>query len=87
MSMTVVVTRNVEGRYRGFLASVMLEVAPGYTSPPILQGCSHKNLVSSCAMAQLSRQRESRDNLPGSNHLGKSPVASSRRSAQAGVGR
>ena len=27
--MTVVVTINVEGRYRGFLASVMLEIAPG----------------------------------------------------------
>ena len=34
MPMTVVVTRDVEGRYRGFLSSVMLEIAPGvYTSP------------------------------------------------------
>ncbi len=32
--MTVVVTRDVEARYRGFLASVMLEVAPGvYLAP------------------------------------------------------
>ena len=32
--MTVVVTVNVEPRYRGFLASAMLEIAPGvYTSP------------------------------------------------------
>lgn len=32
--MTVVVTVNVESRYRGFLASTMLEIAPGvYTSP------------------------------------------------------
>jgi len=32
--MTVVVTRNVPERYRGFLASCMLEIAPGvYTSP------------------------------------------------------
>ena len=32
--MTVIVTRDVEDRYRGFLNSVMLEVAPGvYTSP------------------------------------------------------
>ena len=32
--MTVVVTRNVPDRYRGFLASCMLEIAPGvYTSP------------------------------------------------------
>ncbi len=34
MSMTVVVTRNVESRVRGFLASTMLEVASGvYTAP------------------------------------------------------
>lgn len=32
--MTLVVTRDVEDRYRGFLHSVMLEIAPGvYTSP------------------------------------------------------
>ncbi len=34
MGMTVIVTRDVEDRYRGFLASCMLEIAPGvYTSP------------------------------------------------------
>lgn len=34
MPMTVVVTRDVEDRYRGFLSSVMLEIAPGvYTGP------------------------------------------------------
>ena len=34
MPMTVIVTRDVEPRYRGFLASVMLEIAPGvYTAP------------------------------------------------------
>jgi len=32
--MTVVVTRNVSSRVRGFLASVMLEVAPGVYSAP-----------------------------------------------------
>ena len=37
--MTVVVTINVEARYRGFLASVMLEIAPGvYTSPQMTSG-------------------------------------------------
>ena len=37
--MTVVVTVNVEGRYRGFLASAMLEIAPGvYTSPQMTGG-------------------------------------------------
>lgn len=34
MSMTVIVTRDVAARFRGFLASVALEIAPGvYTSP------------------------------------------------------
>ena len=34
MSMSVVLTRNMPGRFRGFLASCMLEVAPGvYVSP------------------------------------------------------
>lgn len=37
--MTVVVTVNVEGRYRGFLASAMLEIAPGvYTAPMMTAG-------------------------------------------------
>ena len=37
--MTVVVTVNVEGRYRGFLASAMLEIAPGvYTAPRMTAG-------------------------------------------------
>ena len=37
--MTVVVTVNVEARYRGFLASAMLEIAPGvYTGPLMTAG-------------------------------------------------
>ena len=37
--MTVVVTRDVEDRYRGFLSSVMLELAPGvYTGPRLSRG-------------------------------------------------
>ena len=39
MPMTVIVTRNVEDRYRGFLASAMLEIAPGvYTRPRMSVG-------------------------------------------------
>lgn len=34
MSMTVVVTRNVSDRMRGFLASSMLEIGPGIYSAP-----------------------------------------------------
>lgn len=36
MPMTVVVTRNVSSRVRGFLASVMLKLAPGVYSAPRL---------------------------------------------------
>ncbi len=36
MPMAIVVTRNVEDRYRGFLASLMLEIAPGvYVAPDL----------------------------------------------------
>src|SRR6056297_94846 len=39
MPMTVVVTRDVEDRYRGFLTSIMLEVAPGvYVAPDLSAG-------------------------------------------------
>jgi CRISPR-associated protein Cas2 len=39
MTMTVIVTRNVAPRFRGFLASVMLEIAPGvYTGPRMTMG-------------------------------------------------
>lgn len=34
MPLTIVVTRDVEMRYRGFLTSIMLEIAPGvYVAP------------------------------------------------------
>ena len=39
MPMTVIVTRDVEPRYRGFLASAMLEIAPGvYVAPDLSSG-------------------------------------------------
>ncbi len=39
MPMTLVVTRNVEARYRGFLTSILLEVAPGvYVAPDLSVG-------------------------------------------------
>ena len=41
--MTVVVTINVEGRYRGFLASTMLEITAGvYTSPSMTAGVRNR---------------------------------------------
>lgn len=36
MTMTVVVTRNVEGRVRGFLASAMLEIGAGVYTAPVM---------------------------------------------------
>jgi CRISPR-associated protein Cas2 len=39
MALVMIVTRDVADRYRGFLASVMLEVAPGvYISPRMNKG-------------------------------------------------
>lgn len=36
MALTVLITRDVDDRYRGFLASAMLELAPGvYASPSL----------------------------------------------------
>ena len=38
-TLTLIVTSNVESRYRGFLTSVMLEIAPGvYISPRMNAG-------------------------------------------------
>lgn len=44
MSMTVVVTRNVSPRVRGFLASLMLELAPGVYSAPRLSPAVRERL-------------------------------------------
>ncbi|MGM0584274.1 MAG: type I-E CRISPR-associated endoribonuclease Cas2e [Pseudomonadota bacterium] len=39
MPLTIVVTRDVEARYRGFLTSIMLEIAPGvYVAPDMSAG-------------------------------------------------
>ncbi len=43
MSLTVVVTRDVQNRYRGFLGSVMLEVSSGvYISPRLNAGVRNR---------------------------------------------
>lgn|SRR5690606_33283885 len=44
MSMTVVVTRNVSARVRGFLASAMLELAPGVYSAPRISPAVRKRV-------------------------------------------
>lgn len=50
--MTVVVTRNVPDRYRGFLASCMLELAPGvYTSPDMSRAVRERVWAVCCEWA------------------------------------
>jgi len=44
MSMTVVVTRNVSNRIRGFLASTMLELAPGVYGAPRLNAAVRERI-------------------------------------------
>ncbi len=46
MSMTVVATRNVSARVRGFLASAMLELAPGVYSAPRISPAVRERLWS-----------------------------------------
>lgn len=54
MPMTVVVTRNVPDRYRGFLASCMLELAPGvYTSPRMTEAVRERVWAVCCEWAQV----------------------------------
>jgi CRISPR-associated protein Cas2 len=49
---TVVVTRNVPDRYRGFLASCMLELAPGvYTSPDMSRAVRERVWTVCCEWA------------------------------------
>ena len=45
MSLTLVVTRDVEDRYRGFLGSLMLEVAAGVYVGPKLSKATRERIV------------------------------------------
>lgn len=49
MSMTVVVTRDVASRFRGFLASCMLEIAPGVYVGPKLNTAIRDRIWSVCS--------------------------------------
>lgn len=43
-TMTMIITRNVPGRYRGFLASCMLEIAPGVYASPRLKAAVRERI-------------------------------------------
>ena len=49
MPMTVVVTRNLPGRFRGFLASCMLEIAPGVYTAPRLNKAVRERIWNVCS--------------------------------------
>jgi CRISPR-associated protein Cas2 len=54
MSMTLVITRNVPDRYRGFLASCMLELAPGiYTNPHMSRAVRERVWAVCCDWAEV----------------------------------
>lgn len=57
MALTVLITRDVEDRYRGFLSSAMLEVAPGVYASPNLSARARDQIwdVLSRWYAQLGR--------------------------------
>lgn len=44
MALTVLITRDVEGRYRGFLSSAMLELSPGVYASPSLSARSRDKI-------------------------------------------
>lgn len=44
MALTVLITRDVEDRYRGFLASAMLELAPGVYASPALSARAREKI-------------------------------------------
>ena len=64
MPMTVVVTRDVEPRYRGFLASAMLEIAPGvYVSAGSFRRRARACLGRARRLVHDARERRGRDDL------------------------
>jgi CRISPR-associated protein Cas2 len=46
MALTVLITRDVDDRYRGFLASAMLELAPGVYASPNLSAKARERIWS-----------------------------------------
>jgi CRISPR-associated protein Cas2 len=45
LSLTIVITRDVEDRYRGFIGSLMLEVAPGVYVSPKLSKATRERMI------------------------------------------
>ena len=64
MPMTIVVTRDVEARYRGFLTSVMLEIAPGvYVAPDLSAGVRQRRMGRRRVLVVVPRSWGNRNGL------------------------
>ena len=82
MPMTVIVTRNVEDRYRGFLASCMLEIAPGvYTGPRMTPGVRDRVWQSAFPMAPQAWPRFHSDDVARTLRNARRPRSSTSRRA------
>ncbi len=57
MALTILITRDVEDRYRGFLASAMLELAPGVYASPSLSARAREKVWSVVADWHASLKR------------------------------
>jgi hypothetical protein len=67
MALAVIVTRDVADRFRGFLASVMLEVAPGvFISPRMNKGVRERTWSVLADWHGRERRGECRDGVAGS---------------------
>ena len=66
MPMTMVMTRDVAARYRGFLASVMPEIAPGvYVSPELSKGVRERIWRCGAGLVGNDARRRIRDGVAG----------------------
>jgi CRISPR-associated protein Cas2 len=82
VSLTLIVTRDVEARYRGFLASSMLEVSPGtYVSPRLTRDTRERIWTTLCdwhrtlrrgSIVMVWQDRSALDRI-GVKHLGEPP--------------
>ena len=83
MPMAMIVTRNVEARYRGFLASVMLEVAPGvYIAPDLSAAVRTRGLGCVVRLVVVSPNRLDCDGLARRSGCREPPHRDTGRGAQ-----
>ena len=86
--MTVIVTVNVDARYRGFLASAMLEIAPGvYTAPRMTSGIRERVWGRAGRLVLRAGAGRNRDDLAGLGSRGRAANSNTGRGAEGDSGR